>query len=784
LQFLLYAVSEMSMPIHDGKGAVAPMITQRVPSQQRMRASVTSESALNVLMIDHTVEDRMAVRRALEAGGFVLQEAADAEHGLKLAVSSIPAPDCILLDHALPDTDGLEVVESLRQPGGTLPCAVVMLTKAGTTDVAAAATKLGVLDYLVKGRLDADVLGRAIRSAVRQFRTERRNAQLAAIVDASDDAIISLGTDLAVRTWNAGAKRLFGYSEAEACGRTLTELIVPGMHDAETAAVVYRAVMSGRAALLKETVRRRKDGQLVPVETNVSPILDGAGKVTGLSVVFRDMSERSRAEDPLRRLAMLFAVTSGLIRASGPGELGRMTFDCISSAFGADICANFRFDPVAKRLNRVFGHGLPSEHLSTQLGKTFCGTAALAGEAVVADKQRIGRDPKGATMRRLGATAYACYPLKASDGRLLGTFSVASRTREAFTDDEVASLGTITNFLAQAWERLEAEQDLRVSEERLRLSQEAAGLGHWDFDFASGTLVWSDQTRKMLGVEPGAPASWALLLSLVHAEDRRWFEEYLARSARPGSDQGCHHEFRIVMQSGGVRWLEDQSRMETNAAGMPVRAVGIIRDITERKNAEETQQVMVDELNHRVKNTLATVRALSTQTFRTAPSPEAFCEAFEGRLLALSHTHNLLNRSCWTGAGLRDILKQELAPYAGADGRSFTLDGDDLELGPVTAVTLGMAFHELATNAVKHGALSVAGGKVLVAWRMSRPGRLHVEWREMGGPPVSPPRRRGFGSRLIEQALASDLDGDARLYFPTEGVRCCMDIPLGHISIH
>jgi two-component sensor histidine kinase len=112
------------------------------------------------------------------------------------------------------------------------------------------------------------------------------------------------------------------------------------------------------------------------------------------------------------------------------------------------------------------------------------------------------------------------------------------------------------------------------------------------------------------------------------------------------------------------------------------------------------------------------------------------------------------------------------------------LDGDDLKLGPVTAVTLGMVFHELATNAVKYGALSVAGGKALVAWRVSRPGRLHIEWREMGGPPVSPPQRRGFGSRLIEQALASDLDGDARIYFPSEGVCCRMDVPLDHISIH
>jgi PAS domain S-box-containing protein len=581
------------VPLHEDKGAVVPFVTKPLPSRQRRRARVASESAL-LLMIDDTPEDRMAVRLALEAGGFVLQEAADAEHGLKLAASS--TPDCILLDYVLPDAEGLEVLESLRQPGGTLPCAVVMLTGAGTADVATAAMNAGALDYLVKDRLDADVLRRAIRSAVRQFRAERRNAQLAAIVAASSDAIISVGTDLAVQTWNAGAQRLFGYSEAEARGRTIIELIVPKVYEAESAAI-YAAAMSRRTAVLKQTVRRRKDGRLVPVETNVSPILDGSGGVTGLSVILRDISERRRAEDALRRhaeqQALLLEVTSDLIRASEPGELGRMTFEHVSSAFGAVVCTNYRLDPAGQRLRLVFVHGIPPEYLeaaqSLELGQEYCGTAAASCQPLVADKQRIASDPNGGLVRELGATAYACYPLKASDGRLLGTFAVASATRERFTDDEVVWLGTITNFLAQAWERLEAEQGLRASEERLRLSQEAAGLGHWDFDFAGGTLVWSEQTRKLLGVEPAALASRALLLSRVHAEDRPRLEEHIARSARLDSDHGRHLEFRIVMQNGALRWLEDQSRVETNAAGMPVRAVGVVRDITARKSAEEAQ---------------------------------------------------------------------------------------------------------------------------------------------------------------------------------------------------
>jgi two-component sensor histidine kinase len=194
--------------------------------------------------------------------------------------------------------------------------------------------------------------------------------------------------------------------------------------------------------------------------------------------------------------------------------------------------------------------------------------------------------------------------------------------------------------------------------------------------------------------------------------------------------------------------------------------------------------VLVEELNHRVKNTLAAVKALSGQTFCTAGSLEAFRDSFEGRLLALSETHNLLNRSCWTGASLRDILMQELEPHGTAEDGRFLLEGDDIRLGPVAAVTLGMAFHELATNAAKYGALSAAGGRVRVAWRTGAAGRLQLDWQETGGQPVSPPRRRGFGSRLIEEALAAEVFGEVRLDFLRQGVHCSMDMALERVSLH
>ena len=158
-----------------------------------------------------------------------------------------------------------------------------------------------------------------------------------------------------------------------------------------------------------------------------------------------DVNKRQRAEDthrwPAEQQALLLQVTSDLIRASEPGELARVTFEHISSAFGADICFNYRLDPAGQHLKLVFGRGIPPEYLeaaqSLEVGQAFCGTAAGGCEAVVANKQRIACDPKGAFVHLLGPTAYACHPLKASKDRVLGTFSIASTTREGFTDGEI-----------------------------------------------------------------------------------------------------------------------------------------------------------------------------------------------------------------------------------------------------------------------------------------------------------------------------------------------------------
>ncbi len=200
-------------------------------------------------------------------------------------------------------------------------------------------------------------------------------------------------------------------------------------------------------------------------------------------------------------------------------------------------------------------------------------------------------------------------------------------------------------------------------------------------------------------------------------------------------------------------------------------------DVTGTVRSAERQKLMIDELNHRVKNTLATVQSIAMQTARSHADPRTFAEGFQARLLALSHTHDLLTRSHWAGAGLGDILQHETDAHG---SHRVSVNGPPVALPPPAALSLGMIFHELATNAAKYGALSAPGGRVLVDWAVAdqtRP-RLELVWREIGGPAVAPPARKGFGSRLIERNVRHDLAGEVELDYAGDGLVATISIPL------
>jgi two-component sensor histidine kinase len=197
----------------------------------------------------------------------------------------------------------------------------------------------------------------------------------------------------------------------------------------------------------------------------------------------------------------------------------------------------------------------------------------------------------------------------------------------------------------------------------------------------------------------------------------------------------------------------------------------------ERVLADEHQQLLINELNHRVKNTLATVQSIAVQTLRPDREPPEARDAFVSRLLALSAVHNLLNASAWVSADLEAIVRLTAAPFESEPGARFTISGPRVTLSAQKALAMAMALNELAANAAKYGALSVETGRVRTVWGGEPDGKVRFVWDESGGPPVAPPLRKGFGTRLIQVSLARELAGEGRLDFRAEGLRCELAFP-------
>lgn len=220
----------------------------------------------------------------------------------------------------------------------------------------------------------------------------------------------------------------------------------------------------------------------------------------------------------------------------------------------------------------------------------------------------------------------------------------------------------------------------------------------------------------------------------------------------------------------GPRWLA--YRLFPLGDGMGV----VFRDITDLKSAEQHRELLINELNHRVKNTLTMVQSIAAQTFR---GTDAGVRAdFEQRLLMLSNVHNLLTEESWDGAELHAVIRSSLRPHM-VDGRNrVTFGGPDFRLRPKSAVALSMALHELGTNALKYGALSTEAGRVALRWTTDD-GRFRLRWEESGGPAVTQPRRTGFGSRMIERGLSAEFEGEVKIDYRPAGVVCTIDAPLG-----
>lgn len=307
--------------------------------------------------------------------------------------------------------------------------------------------------------------------------------------------------------------------------------------------------------------------------------------------------------------------------------------------------------------------------------------------------------------------------------------------------------------------------DLTATEERLQFTLKAGGLGTWTLDVPKQRLVASSICKENFGRGPTDDFSYQDLQSSIHPDDfDRWYETL---QAALGSDGDFNIEYRIKLPQGGQRWIEirAQTRFDTNRR--PLSMSGVSADITERKEAEAYRSLMNQEMSHRIKNTLATVQSIVSQSLRSDLPPEQMRDVVARRLEALGGAHDILTGKDLDVAGLRQTIQRAVKPF-NADHR-ISLFGPDVEISQAASSALTMALHELATNAVKYGALSNDDGTVAVRWEID--GEFLLSWTERGGPEVIKPTRTGFGSRMIERALAASLQGQATVEYQPEGIR-------------
>ncbi|MBD3837917.1 MHYT domain-containing protein [Brevundimonas sp.] len=309
---------------------------------------------------------------------------------------------------------------------------------------------------------------------------------------------------------------------------------------------------------------------------------------------------------------------------------------------------------------------------------------------------------------------------------------------------------------------------------------DAGGVGFWEAQLPLRPPVVSARARQIMGIAPDAKLTASEISDRLAEQDR---PAHLAALARAVAGQEDYDQEWFIPGVG--RWVHLRGRLIRSRSGRPLKMTGVITDVTDRRQAfaaladsERQQRVLINELNHRVKNSLSTVQSIARQTARRAPDLASFVPLFEARLLALSNTQNLLTAGRWESVPLRDLLNQELSPFAEEQVR---LNGPDVRLDPRQTLSLGLAFHELATNAAKYGALSTPNGCVRVDWSVADR-HLRLDWVETGGPTVAAPARRGFGSQLIEAAVNRDLDGSAALAYPPEGFTFSLRAPLADTS--
>jgi PAS domain S-box-containing protein len=350
--------------------------------------------------------------------------------------------------------------------------------------------------------------------------------------------------------------------------------------------------------------------------------------------------------------------------------------------------------------------------------------------------------------------------------------------------DQNGAIVGVINMTVDISERKKAELALAERNAQVALAGKVALVGSYAYDVKTGSMQVSEGYAAVHGLPEGTTETtlnqwW----TRVHPEDLERVKKLRDQTFADQRD-GSNIEYRIIHSGGEVRWIEKRNFITYDGDGRPRRVAGVTIDVTERKRVEEQQRVLLGELDHRVKNTLATVSAVVSHTLDASSSMADFATALNGRVQSMARTHELLSASRWQGISVAELVRRELAPYATSGNTE--INGPEVILRAEAGQVMAMVLHELATNAAKYGALCTPDGRVSIRWRQRPNGHprsyLVLEWREAGGPSVVASECSGFGTRTIRDLIPYELGGTVDLSLATEGVRCCMEIPAAWLS--
>jgi PAS domain S-box-containing protein len=562
------------------------------------------------------------------------------------------------------------------------------------------------------------------------------DASFKLIADSAPVPIWVTGLDRERSFVNRAYVEFLGCSYADAVSFDWRSIIHPD--DAQT---VRQQSIDGEASLKPFTLvgrYLRGDGQWRWLSSISNPQWDAKGRHVGFIGVAHDVTEAKNAEFALREREAQFSAfinqsTAGFAQVDLDGK-----FTLVNDRF-CEISGWSREELLKRRMQDI----THADDLPRNL--PLFEAAVRDGTPYVHEKRYVRRDGSIVWINNSVAV------IKRDDGTPYGVLAVTL---------DVTS-------------RRESEAALRRASQSMRLAIEGAGMATWELDLSTMEGPWSPNRFDILGYArtPDGRAPFSDWLTRVHPEDRERAEQAAMDCFAHGT--AFEIEYRILRaDTNEVRWLRSNGTIIRDNFGHDDRFVGVSFDITEKKNAEVRQLLLIDELNHRVKNTLAIVQSIAQQSAKSGGTQAEVQQAFEGRLAALSAAHNLLTTGHWQPTDMKAVIEACLAPLALTD--QIRIEGPSVTVSTKTAITLALAMHELATNAVKYGALSVPEGRVIVSWTISDARELTLRWVEVDGPAVHYPVKRGFGLRLIERGLVAEFGGQVETAFDPTGFTCTL----------